>query len=70
MKISGNTFLVTGGASGLGAACARRLADQGGNVVIADLNPNAGSDLVRELGDNARFALTDVTIETACARGN
>jgi len=37
MRISGNTFLVTGGGSGLGAACVRRLAAAGGNVVIADV---------------------------------
>ena len=50
MQVAGSTFLVTGGASGLGAACARLLADAGGNVVIADLNRDAGERLAAELG--------------------
>jgi NAD(P)-dependent dehydrogenase (short-subunit alcohol dehydrogenase family) len=61
MDIASHTFLVTGGASGLGAACARRLATQGGRVVVADLNETAGSALCGEIGDVARFAKTDVT---------
>jgi NAD(P)-dependent dehydrogenase (short-subunit alcohol dehydrogenase family) len=64
MKIEGNTFLITGGASGLGAACVRRMADQGGNVVIADLNRDVGEALVREIGTAARFVRTDVVDET------
>ena len=42
MKIENHTFLVTGGASGLGAACVRMLAGANGNVVIADVNRTAG----------------------------
>jgi NAD(P)-dependent dehydrogenase (short-subunit alcohol dehydrogenase family) len=64
MNLSNSTFLVSGGASGLGAACVRRFAAVGGNVVIADLNQDAGDRLVAELGTRVRFARTDVTDET------
>ena len=63
MQIKGSTFLVTGGASGLGAATARRLAAAGANVAIADLQPDAGAFLAREIGARASFAATDVTDE-------
>ena len=65
MRIDGKTFLITGGASGLGEATARRLAGAGGRVVIADLNQELGRALASELGDAARFAATDVTSEEA-----
>lgn len=65
MNISGSTFFVTGGGSGLGAACARRFAAAGGNVLIADVQEAAGTALARELGKNARFARTDVTDEAS-----
>jgi NAD(P)-dependent dehydrogenase (short-subunit alcohol dehydrogenase family) len=61
MQIKDSTFLITGGASGLGEACARRLAATGGKVVIADLNEKAGKALATELGPAARFIRTDVT---------
>lgn len=64
MEIQGKTALVTGGASGLGAASARRLLDKGARVVIVDRNAEAGAALVRELGANATFAQADVTSET------
>jgi NAD(P)-dependent dehydrogenase (short-subunit alcohol dehydrogenase family) len=65
MQVQGHTFLVSGGASGLGAACVRLLAGAGGNVVIADVNRDGGERLATELGNHARFALTDVTDETS-----
>jgi NAD(P)-dependent dehydrogenase (short-subunit alcohol dehydrogenase family) len=61
MEIASHTFLVTGGASGLGEACTRLLAGAGANVVVADLNDAAGAALCGELGQHARFARTDVT---------
>ena len=61
MQIKENSFLVTGGASGLGEAVVRAIVAQGGHVVIADLNESAGQALVNELGDNARFVRCDVT---------
>ena len=61
MQIKENSFLVTGGASGLGEAVVRAIVAKGGHVVIADLNESAGQALVNELGDNARFVRCDVT---------
>lgn len=62
MQVNNQTFLITGGASGLGQACARRLVRHGGKVVIADLNVVAGEALVGELGiERAAFHATDVT---------
>lgn len=63
MEIRDNTFLVTGGSSGLGEACVRRLAGLGARVVIADINGQAGEALVADLRENARFVHTDVTSE-------
>ena len=61
MQIKNSVFLVTGGASGLGAATARMAAEGGGKVVIADLNVDLGEKLAKELG--GRFARTDVSSE-------
>jgi NAD(P)-dependent dehydrogenase (short-subunit alcohol dehydrogenase family) len=63
MQIRNHVFLVTGGASGLGAASARLLAGEGGFVVIADMSRTAGKAVAGELGAAARFAPTDVTSE-------
>ncbi len=65
MKIDGTTFFVTGGGSGLGAACARHFVARGGRVLIADVQEEAGRALANELGANARFARTDVTDEAS-----
>jgi NAD(P)-dependent dehydrogenase (short-subunit alcohol dehydrogenase family) len=59
MRIEGSSALVTGGASGLGAATARRLHAAGAAVTIADLNAERGRALADELG--AAFAECDVT---------
>ena len=61
MKIAGTSALVTGGASGLGGATARRLVAAGASVVIADLNREAGLALASELGASAQFVETNVT---------
>ncbi|WDD95087.1 SDR family NAD(P)-dependent oxidoreductase [Burkholderia sp. FERM BP-3421] len=61
MEIQGNVFLITGGASGLGAGTARLFAEAGGKVVLADLNQDAGNALARELG--GVFVRCDVTRE-------
>ena len=61
MKIAGTSALVTGGASGLGAATARRLVAQGAFVSIADLNKEAGAALASELGEHAQFIEANVT---------
>ncbi|MEO8849875.1 MAG: SDR family NAD(P)-dependent oxidoreductase [Casimicrobiaceae bacterium] len=67
MQVAGRTFVVTGGASGLGAGTARMLAAAGANVVIADVDEANGAALARELGAAARFARTDVTDEASAA---
>src|SRR5262245_44779736 len=65
MQIGGNTFVVSGGSSGLGAACVRALAGTGANVVIADLNQAAGEPLGASLGNRVRFVSCDVTDEAS-----
>ena len=59
MKLSGSVALVTGGASGLGAATARRLTAGGAKVVVVDRDEARGQALAGELG--ATFAKADVT---------
>jgi len=65
MQIKDSVFIVTGGASGLGAGTARLLASSGAKVVIADLNKPSGEALAAELGANVLFAETDVASETS-----
>ena len=55
--------MITGGASGLGAACARLFVQSGAKVVIADFNSETGTDLAKELGDSARFVKANVVEE-------
>jgi NAD(P)-dependent dehydrogenase (short-subunit alcohol dehydrogenase family) len=61
MQIQDNVFIITGGASGLGAATARMIADAGGKVVLADVQVEAGTALAAEL--KGRFLKCDVTSE-------
>jgi len=63
MRIDGSSALVAGGASGLGAATARRLHAAGAHVVIADLSEEHGTTLAAALGERARFVRADVTRE-------
>ncbi len=63
MQLKDKGVLVTGGASGLGAACVRLLTEAGARVVIVDLNEEAGTALAKELGATARFVRTNVTVE-------
>lgn len=61
MNVQGKAILVTGGASGLGAATARRIATAGGKPVILDMNEELGQALAQELG--GLFQKTDVSSE-------
>jgi len=61
MQIQNNVFIVTGGASGLGAATARMIVEQGGKVVLADVQVEPGEALAAEL--KAVFVKCDVTSE-------
>ena len=64
MQIAEHVFIDTGGASGLGAATARMIVDNGGKVVLADVQAEAGEGLAAELGEGrARFVRCDVTQE-------
>lgn len=63
MNVAGKTVLVTGGSSGLGAACASEFSSAGANVVIADIGEH-GAQVAQEIGARARFVKTDVTDES------
>ncbi len=66
MQITGNTFIVTGGSSGLGAATASLIGKRGGRVAIADLSSETGEALADSIGkENALFVKTDVTDEVS-----
>ena len=61
MQLEGHTVLVSGGASGLGAATAEMIISAGGHVVIADIGETTGRALAQRLGSAAEFVRTDVT---------
>ena len=65
MQLRDQTFFISGGASGLGAACAQRFAAAGAHVVLADVNAATGEQLASQIGANARFVRTDVTDEAS-----
>jgi 3-hydroxybutyrate dehydrogenase len=69
-ELTGRTALVTGGASGIGAACARELAARGASVTVADVDEAAAKVIAEEIGGNAWGidlldvgALEDLTLE-------
>lgn len=61
MQIEGKVAVITGGASGLGAASARLLADMGAKVALLDVNVDDGNTSAAAYGDNGLFVRTDVT---------
>lgn len=61
MELKGISTAVTGGASGLGLATARRLLDAGAHVTLIDLPSSNGAEVAEGLGANAQFAPADVT---------
>ncbi|MGV8916585.1 MAG: SDR family NAD(P)-dependent oxidoreductase [Pseudomonas sp.] len=65
MQIEGKVFLVSGGASGLGAATAQMLVAAGAKVMLVDINAEALAVQVERLGGQARSAMADVTQEAA-----
>ncbi len=66
-RLEGKTAVITGAASGIGAGTARRFIAEGANVVVADMQVDAGNALVDELGDRARFAEVNVLDEAQIA---
>lgn len=67
-SLDNKVALITGGASGIGAATARAFVEQGAKVVIGDMNEANGVALARELGANAAYVRLDVT-DAASAQG-
>mgnify|MGYP000063546067 CR=1 FL=1 len=61
MDIQNRVFIVTGAASGLGLATAGMIVENGGYVLLADVNAEGGQAVENALGQNARFVRTDVT---------
>ena len=61
MQFAGSVAVITGGASGLGAATARLFHAAGAQIVLCDLNVEAGQALAAELGSHGLFVRTDVT---------
>lgn len=62
-RMHGSTVIVTGGARGIGAACARLLVAEGASVVVADVLAEDGRKLADELGERAAYSQLDVTSE-------
>ena len=65
MKLNGKIAMVTGGAQGIGAACATRFINEGASVLILDSNAQTGEAFARSLGEQAAFMQVDVTAKGA-----
>ncbi len=68
MEINGSSAIVTGGASGLGEATARRLASEGARVTVFDRNVQRGQEVAADIGGNANFVGGDVTEPADCQK--
>jgi len=66
-RVEGKVAIITGGASGIGRGCARRLAAEGATVVVADRDEVGGQRVVEELGAPHLFLALDVTSEAGWA---
>ena len=66
-RLNDKVALITGAASGMGAATARMFAAEGARVLIADLQEDAGEALAQELGEAGIFARCDVSVEADVA---
>lgn len=65
MQIANKQFIVTGAASGLGAATAQMLIEAGASVMLVDLNAEAVEAKAQALGERARFSVADISDEAA-----
>jgi len=74
MNLTNVKAIITGGVSGLGLACARRIISDGGRVSLFDINEEAAKSILNELGSRAHFAKTDVSnednVEKSCQLAN
>ena len=59
-RLRGKSVVITGGASGIGRACALRYAAEGAQVTIADVDTDAGTSIAQDIGDQALFVACDV----------
>jgi len=64
-RMTGRTVIVTGGGSGIGAACARRLAAEGATIIVADIDAAKAQAVAAGIGGSARSVPLDVRDETA-----
>jgi len=64
-RLSGKSIIVTGGTSGIGAAIARSIIDEGGRVLVHGINRSEGEVLVQSLGSNAVLCISDLADEAA-----
>lgn len=67
-RLAGKTAIVTGAASGFGEGMARRFAEEGANVILADLNGDRADTVATEIGDNAVALSCDVSKQADIAR--
>ncbi len=70
-NLEGKVAIITGGASGIGLASAKRLAEAGATIALCDINESKGKEAVaeiQELGTEARFYVCDVTSDSECRR--
>lgn len=63
MKLSNTKAVITGGASGLGFACAQQIVSQGGSVTLLDINEDTGQQALKDLNTKNYFVKTDVSNE-------
>ncbi len=68
LRLKGKVALISGGASGIGAASARRFVEEGAKVAVADMNAEKGQALVDTLGDQAMFVPLDVRSDSDWAK--
>jgi len=71
VNLEGKVAIITGGASGIGLASAKRLAEAGATIAICDINESKGKEVLSEieaLGPEARFYACDVTSDADCRR--
>jgi len=66
-RLTKKTALITGGASGIGAATARRFVEEGAQVILADINVDKGRALAKQIGAAASFIELDVTNDASWA---